>query len=51
MPELTISDLSALFAWIVDAQEFLALSDGAKVAVDKLIEQQQALMSKEDQSK
>lgn len=38
MEELTQDDLSALFAWIVDAQEFLPLSDGAKMAIDKLIE-------------
>jgi hypothetical protein len=43
MPELTLDDLSALFAWIVDAQGFLPLSEGAKSAVDKLIEQQEQL--------
>ena len=43
MPELTLDDLSALFAWIVDAQEFLPLSEQAKGATDKLIAQQTQL--------
>lgn len=47
MPELTNDELSALFAWIVDAQSFIPLSDSAKTAVDKLIEYQQELLKKE----
>ena len=43
MPELTSDELSALFAWIVDAQSFLPLSEGAKAVVDKLIAHQEKL--------
>ena len=43
MPELTLTDLSALFAWIVNAQEFVPLNEAAKPAVDKLIAYQQVL--------
>lgn len=50
MSELTIADLSNLFAWIVDAQSFLPLSDGAKETVDKLIEiQKELLKQKQDE--
>jgi len=47
MPELTPDELSALFAWIVDAQAFLPLSEAAKPAVDKLIAYQQELKKKQ----
>lgn len=43
MPELTLDELSALFAWIVDAQGLLPLSEAAKPVVDKLIEYQGVL--------
>lgn len=39
--ELTVDELSALFAWVVDAQEFVPLSEEAKATVDKLIVYQQ----------
>lgn len=44
MPELTFDELSDLFAWMVDAQEFLYMrSELARGAVDKLIAYQQTL--------
>lgn len=47
MPELTIEELSVLFAWIVDAQAFLPLSEAAKLTVDKLIVYQEKLKEKQ----
>ena len=38
---IELPDLGALFAWIVQAQEFLPLSEKAKQAVDALIKQQE----------
>lgn len=43
MPELTLPELAALFAWMVDAQEFLPVPENAKSAVDKLIQYQEVL--------
>lgn len=48
MPELTPDELSALFAWIVDAQAFLPLSEAAKPTVDKLVAYQETLKQKEE---
>lgn len=52
MPELTLDELSALFAWMVDAQAFLQMkSELARTAVDKLIAYQQSLKSQAPESK
>lgn len=37
MPRIHASDLAGLFAWMVDAQEFLPLTEEAKRAVDQLV--------------
>lgn len=51
MPELTADELSALFTWMVDAQEFLQMRDEqAKAAVDKLIDYQQTLKTQAPES-
>lgn len=50
MPELTSDELSALFAWMVDAQEFLPVPEKANEAIDKLITYQQSLKSQVPES-
>lgn len=41
--DLTFDELSALFAWMVDAQEFLPVPEKANEAIDKLITYQRSL--------